>query len=250
MREALILCPLEHEARVLRACLAGRAVRVCGPGRAAETCVRGLGEDQPGLLILAGLCGGLREGSRVPRITRVISTRGQVWRVPVTLALAPKREAGAGDSGAGVPGTAQGFGARSLHEGGGAHDGATLIGVDEIVRTARAKRALGERFGADVCDMEAHHFAYACVDVGIRWAVVRGVSDGPDEDVASGLDGLVDARGRTRVGAAVRRCVLRPWEVGGLLRLRRQSVAALKEVAGAVERLLESEDRDVSRAAG
>lgn len=240
MRETLILCPLEHEAKALRARLAGRRVEVCGPGRAVGPRVRALTGSRPALLILAGLCGGLTRSEVVPRITRIVSTRGQTWRVPVTL----PRDAQAG----GTPPTGNGK-ARRLHGAVEESDGVTVIGVDEIVRSARAKRALGERFAGELCDMESHHFAHACVDLGVPWAIVRGVSDGPEDDLPEGIDRLVDAHGNARLGAALGMCARRPWEIGRLLRLRKKSDQALERVALAVERLIQSEESDVPRAA-
>ncbi len=235
MRETIILCPLEHEARVLRARLAGQRIEVSGPGRAVGPAVRTHAQARPGLLILAGLCGGLTETVVVPRITRIISTRGQVWRVPVTISP------GAGASEAR---TVAGVRARRLHGGGEDKEGATLIGVDEVVRTARAKRALGERFAGEACDMESHHFAFACVDVGVRWAVIRGVSDGPDEELPRGVEKLVDAGGNAKLGAALGLCATRPWEIGRLLRLKKRSEEALEGVACAVEQLVRTEEED------
>ncbi len=238
MYEPLILCPLEHEARALRARLKPLRVEVCGPGRAVGPRVRALCEPRPRLVVLAGLCGGLVECEIVPRITRVTSTRGQVWRVPVTL-----RESGQGVAPGGSGRT------RRLHESREERDGATLIGVDEVVRSARAKRALGERFGGELCDMESHHFAFACVDIGVRWGVVRGVSDGPADELPRGVERLVDAQGDAKLGAALRHCATRPWEIGSLLRLKKRSEEALKHVASAVEELIRTEERDGVRSA-
>ncbi len=241
MRETVILCPLEHEARVLRARLPGRRIEVSGPGRAVGRKLGALAASRPGLVVLAGLCGGLVESGAVPRITRVISARGQTWRVPVL--LPDELPSGASSHSASVN-------ARRLHDGAADRDGVTLIGVDEIVRSARAKRALGERFGADLCDMESHHFAFSCVEAGVRWAVVRGVSDGPNDELPDRIERLVDAQGNARLGAAIRMCAVRPWEIGGLLRLRKRSEEALERVALAVGRLIQREESDAPRAKG
>lgn len=173
----IVICPLAHEAKVIR-----RAVEreeeteliVSGPGPAAvrEAVYRATAERgaHDGLLIiLAGVGGGLAAVEDVPLIGTVIDASGR--------RLAAE-----------CPG-----------EGHEQRRAVVLLGLDEIVPTPAMKREWHERTGASVVDMESHAFADACIARGVRWNVVRGISDGVDEVLPRQVMNWVDAKGRTRV---------------------------------------------------
>ena len=79
-------------------------------------------------VVLAGVCGALREVEDVPPIGQVIDLHGGVWRCE--------------------------HGAKSVDE----SRGVTLVAVDEIISTPGDKAALAARTGTAVVDMESHAF--------------------------------------------------------------------------------------------
>lgn len=192
--QVTVLCPMRIERVHVRRALdaAGlERVPVVQTGIGREAVVRAAGRVAPGgLVILAGACGGLVHGEDVPRIGRVVDGRGGVW----TPFMA---EAG----------------------------GATLTGVDEIVSTPDDKAALAARTGASIVDMEAHALAPYCEGRGVAWAVVRGVSDTPEETLPREVLGWITPGGdERRLRAAwdmVRRPSLVPQVRGAMVRAGR-----------------------------
>ncbi len=79
----------------------------------------------------------------------------------------------------------------------------TIVTGDQFMASAARRRGLREQFGADACEMEAAAVAQVCWQLGIPWAVIKGISD---IDGAIGEGHLAGAmRNAARVvGAAVR----------------------------------------------
>ncbi len=157
-------------------------------------------------LILAGACGGLRDCPDVPRIARVIDEHGHQWRTE-------------------------------------APDGVTLIGVDRVISTPAAKRELAERTGASIVDMESHAFIAECERAGLKWRIVRGVSDTPAETLPDEVLGWIDSAGDTRYGRAALDLVRRPRLVGPIVSVLRRSSRVLPLVGEEVVRIVREELR-------
>lgn len=146
-------------------------------------------------VILAGACGGLKEVGDVPRIGRVIDEHGHTWST--------------GDDG----------------------DGAvTLIGVDRVVSSPGDKQRLAESTGASIVDMESHGFIAACERAGLRWAIVRGVSDTPEETLPGEVLNWIDAAGNTRSGRAAWDLLRKPRLIGHIVPVIRRSNRVLPQV--------------------
>jgi hypothetical protein len=210
--EPVILCPLEFERRLLQR--AGLSTRLrlfcCGPGpRAVERWLAARRPPDP--VILCGLAGSVRASypARSAFVAgAVVTDDGQ--------SLEP-----------------------TLGSGGGP---APLIGsADATLTTPDAKRAWAADSGADLVDRESAAFARAASESGRRWAVVRGVSDGPESTLPAGIDGWLDARGRTRAGTVLRAVATGRVSARQLIRLRADSVAAMRAAAVVVRRMLEEE---------
>ncbi len=242
----IVLCPLAVEADAVRSALGGRAsVVVTGPGSAVVQAAQRAAGETPALLVLAGLCGGLAATSSAPRIGSVLSMSGQRWTAPVIAPVEPEERAVSAH--AQTSPLAPAPRPRRLYDppeiGQPADGRVTLLGVDRVVHTPRAKRALGERTGAEIVDTEAHYFAAACAGLGLRWAVVRGVSDGPDEALPAGIETWVAPDGRTRMSAVAMACMTRPWVLPALLRLRANTRRALAAMCGRLIALVDDELR-------
>ncbi|CAE7209229.1 phrB [Symbiodinium necroappetens] len=151
LKGPVILCPLRYEAGFARRLLSDVADVVCfgpytgGMERAFES---GELDDRP-LVLVVGVGGGLTETGVCPVVERVVDLEGNAW-VPSVV-----------DSG---------------------DERVTVVGVDVIVPDEASKRAMARETGASVVDMESHVVARRATERGMRWCVVRGVSDGPEQE--------------------------------------------------------------------
>lgn len=211
-RDVLVLCPMrierDHVAKALRNSSEGIRLVQTGIGKDAivATLAREASSLNPdALVILAGAAGGLTHlNNDVPPIARVIDTHGSSWTPSVC---------------AGGP------------------DAVTVVAVDHIVEGPADKRALHERTGASVVDMESHAFAAACIQRGLSWCVVRGVSDTPNETLPAEVLGWIDPAGNTRTLRAVRDLALKPSLVPHIVSVVKRSSRVLPRVGARVAEL-------------
>lgn len=215
----LVLCPMSvesaHVRRAVRRAGLGERVRVVQTGIGKDAIVRCLRSAQPergSACILAGVCGGLVTTADVPRIVGVIDTHGHAW----TPTLGGERE----------------------HRGTGASDdpGVTLVAVDHVVESPTDKRTLAQTTGAAIVDMESHAFASACEELGVRWTVVRGVSDTPEDVLPEEVLGWVTPEGNTRPVRAVLDMLRHPTHVPHVVAALRRTSRVMPKVA---ERVVE-----------
>ncbi len=206
--------PLEFERRALLDTAVSQACDIicCGPGASmvgqwVASC--GLGE-QP--LILAGLAGSLREDiatGTAYEIAKVIDDDGREWKPT-------------------FKGRDEMSGGRDL----------TIVSTRQAVTESAAKRALAQRTGADLVDMESAAFAAAASKSQRQWAVVRGVRDGVEDSLPDDIEDWIDERGRTKTAAVIGAIVRRPALLGAVRRLRAQSAAAMEAAAKVIDSML------------
>ncbi len=227
-RSIVILCPLKFEAAHARRALRGLDARVVvtGPGAVAvrhavdRLARQAACSGRELMVVLFGACGGLCDMREVaPLIGRVRDLSGRVWGIE------------------------------------GVQAGVAVVGVDRAVITPGEKAWVREKSGAELVDCESHGFAEACVLAGLRWRVVRGVSDGEGDALPRGIEGWVRSDGATRFSRVAWACVTSPRLVPAVLRLGRRSGAALREAGaslrGVVEDWLgEAERESAERPAG
>lgn len=221
MGRILILCPLAIEGRAARLAVGSREgveVRITGPG---ERLLRALHEgvsdadEKPALVVLAGVCGGMCECERSPRVGHVMDLSGARWDAP---------EHGPPDPASRTPDAP-----------------VTVLGLHMAIESREAKRALCRRTGAALVDMESHLFARTCEQLGVRWCVIRGVSDNARAGLVSGAEGWVDADGETITRLVLRDCATRPWIVPAVLRLGLGTTLALRAVRRRLAALLDQQ---------
>ncbi len=211
---AYVICPLEFERRGLLQAGVGKYCEVscCGPSAlATRQCVQSSAVTD-GPIILAGLAGALREdfckGSAYVA-TRVIDDAGHAWH-PTGIAQGS------------LPGPS----------------GPTIISTLHTITSTEDKRALAQRSGADLVDLESAAFAEAASAAGRRWAIVRGVSDGLHDALPEAIDEWVDEQGRARTSAVIAAIVRRPAMVSEVRRLRADSIEAMNAVARVIDSML------------
>ncbi len=105
--------------------------------------------------------------------------------------------------------------------------GGTLLGSDREVAVASEKRRLFDLWGAVAVDMESHGVAEIAAAAAVPFLVVRAVADPAGRSLPSAVIGGVDPNGRARPGLVAARICLRPWQIGQVLRLRRDLQTAL-----------------------
>ena len=155
----------------------------------------------PALVILAGCAGGLTDldlDAR-PAIAMIVDEQGREWTPAV---IEPGEEPVA------------------------------VLGVDRLIDEPRDKRRLHELTGASLVDMESHAFAARCGELDWPWAVVRGVSDGPDHRVPPIILSWINPDGTSRTGKALRDLLVRPWlwaEVSQLVQHTQHALALAGE---------------------
>ncbi|HBS28661.1 MAG TPA: hypothetical protein DEB06_04235 [Phycisphaerales bacterium] len=218
MAMPVVICPLAYERSFLTRALKGRAtLLVSGPGpdraaRAVEA-VGGHANPKPPLVVLCGTAGALRDCEPAPRVGAVIDSEARRWEAP---ALVPGSDAPV-----------------------------AVLGLDEVVASPARKAQLAGAFGAHLVDTESASFAEACERLGLRWAIVRAVSDGPREALPAGVAEWVDERGRARPLRLIGQCVLEPRTMGAALRLRARTKPAMRTAASRLVELL-AQERDIS----
>ncbi len=211
---SIVLCPMQVERRAVEREIArasAGSVRVIQTGigaKAINDVVKRIAPERPRLVLLAGVCGGLLHGPEVPVLSRIVDEHGRSW---------------------------SGF------AGAAANGGATLVGVDRIVDTPLAKARLAEASGASIVDMESHAFAAQCEELGLRWGVVRGVSDTPDEMLPAEILNWITPAGDTRTGRAVIDMLRRPTHIPHIMRFARRSGRVLPAVGKRVVEVLQGD---------
>lgn len=109
---------------------------------------------------------------------------------------------------------------------------------DRVLVTAQEKQALGQASGADAVEMESDAIRSPCRGLGVPSATIRAVSDTALEDLPLDFNRLVNAAGRVSPGRVVLELLRRPGRVPALLRLRRQTELAARNLGAVLSRVL------------
>ncbi len=229
-----ILAPRGAEAWAVRRAHTDRRVVAIPPGPAAATALPPFEPDETVLVL--GLCGALREyragdvvvyrgialeQRRAPD-PHVAADRGIMGTDPCRSAIACAFDAALAES----------LRARLAGPGITLHS-AIACTTDHVVTTRSERRALAERFEADVVDMEGAHLAAALAARGVRFAMIRVVSDDASRDLPA-LAGAIRPDGRLD-GARIALAFARdPFGALAFVRDVRTALAALTAVTRAL----------------
>ena len=113
----------------------------------------------------------------------------------------------------------------------------TLLTLADVAHTPGDKARLWIETGAIAVDMESSVVLEWARGVGVRAAVIRGVSDAATSGVPADIAAIVEPGGRVSRGQALRALLARPSALADAIALGRGTGAALKVVAGALARL-------------
>ena len=205
-----LVSPLEFERSALRALARERGWPLdrSGPGAPGiRHWATGAAIPPGSLVVLAGVAGSLRErpapGEAV-EVSAVVDEEGRLSVPDGALTALPR---------------------------------ARCLSVAAPLGTPGAKRAEADRGRADIVDLEAAEFARVATARGWRWHVVRGISDGHLDALPAGIERWTDAEGRTRLGAVAAAVLRRRARIGDLVRVGRDSSAAMRAVGEALARV-------------
>jgi hypothetical protein len=112
--------------------------------------------------------------------------------------------------------------------------------TDRVITTPAQKAALFEQTGAAAVDMESAKIRKLASAANLPFTAIRAISDTADEAIPPTVLGLVDPMGNPRPGAVAAALLGRPWLLPHLLRLRRNSEHALKQLGAYLAELLGS----------
>lgn len=116
-----------------------------------------------------------------------------------------------------------------------------VLGSDAAVLTATDKAALYHKTRAAAVDMESHGLAREATGLKIPFVVLRVIADPADRAIPAWAMGAVAADGSTHAAPVLAALLSKPWKLGALLRLARDSRRAhesLGRVALAAGRVL------------
>jgi hypothetical protein len=120
----------------------------------------------------------------------------------------------------------------------------TIVSAARILGTSGDKRALWRRLGRPpraLVDLESAVFVRAARRAGLRWTVVRAVSDPQEVDLPLDFAAASDAEGHVRRARVVRQLAAGPAAAGELGELRRRVAACAASLAAAAQRWAEED---------
>lgn len=222
-----IVCGMASEARALGRWAEDARVRIgisgARPERAESEAVR-LVEEGCRFLMSWGVAGGLdpemRPGDLVVPAA-VVDEGGGCWPFAPELGEAA---------------------AAAMPEGFRWHDhgqGRCILGLDRLVPSPDDKTALFALTGAMTADMESHRVARAAAGGAVPALAVRAVGDPIDCRVPEVAAHALNEDGEPRLGAVAMGLLRRPWDVGALMRVKRETDAALEALGRVAEELIE-----------
>jgi adenosylhomocysteine nucleosidase len=210
IRSALVTFAVPEEARffVPPAALRDRVVTcVTGMGRlnAVRRVESALQTFCPDLVLTCGFAGGLNRD------------------------LTPETVIYSGDCDSHVTSALQSEGARPVR----------FLCTDRVLITALEKQAAWRESAADAVEMESEAIQALCRARGIACLTVRVISDAAGEDLPLDFNALMTADQKLSFPKLIRRVLLSPWKVPGLLRLHTRTRAAARRLGQVLSRVLE-----------
>lgn len=107
------------------------------------------------------------------------------------------------------------------------------LGSDEVITSVEEKTALFQSTGSTVVDMESHRIGKVCSASNIPFFVLRAVCDPAGQSIPAAAAHAIDDQGRTRPMAVASGLFRNPGDFADLMRLKKQTEAALATLKNA-----------------
>lgn len=117
--------------------------------------------------------------------------------------------------------------------------GRCILGLDRVLLKPKDKAALFALTGAMTIDMETHRVARVAASRQLPALAIRAVGDPLETRLPRMVAQLLGEDGRPRLGQVALGLMQRPWDVGRLMRVKRETDAALEALARAAERAIQ-----------
>lgn len=121
-----------------------------------------------------------------------------------------------------------------------------LYASETLIETPREKAELAARTGTTMVDMETASFAEIARERGWAWGVLRGVSDGPEQDFPPEIAGWITPMGDLRRSRIAFDLARKPRLWAAARELSRHGGIAMQAVAALLSRWLEDRERERS----
>lgn len=115
---------------------------------------------------------------------------------------------------------------------------ACLLGLDRPAMTVADKAGLRRASGADAVDMETHRIARVGAAAGVPAIAIRAVGDPASRALPRLAATALGPDGRPRIGAVLAGLGREPWALPALLRVKRDTDAALASLAAIAPELI------------
>jgi len=116
----------------------------------------------------------------------------------------------------------------------------SLFGADKIIADAEEKAALCQKHACIAVDMESHGAARAAAQAGIPFIAIRAIADPADCALPGAALGAIADDGSTRIIATLGAALRDPKQFPALVKLGRDSSAALKTLRRDLRPLFDS----------
>ncbi len=113
-----------------------------------------------------------------------------------------------------------------------------ILGAERMVLAVAEKAALFERTSAVAVDMESHRVALVAAAAGLPMLAVRAIGDPAGRALPALAARALGEDGRPRIGPVIAGLLRRPGDLAALLRVRRDTAAALAALAAIAEALV------------
>lgn len=124
-------------------------------------------------------------------------------------------------------------GVPSPRRGEGQGGGGRILGLDRMAATTAEKATLLQRTGAVAVDMESHRVARVAAEAGLPALAIRAIGDPAGRAPPALAATALGEDGRPRIGPVAAGLMRRPGDLAALLRIKRDTDAALAALAGA-----------------
>lgn len=200
LQPIVVITAMPMEARAILRHLSGVRVLVSGVGHENACRAAMAAQPRPGLLISAGICGGLTPELQV----------GDLVVEGTAAALIPPR-----------------------------WQRGPIACVETPVQSPAARRKLAGDTGAVAVDMESRGVAGAAEKLGVPFLAVKAVCDTLDAELPEEIAALLDPRGRIPILSLSLRLIARPSLIPRLWRLRKDCNRALQQLGLGVRQIIE-----------